>query len=182
MASDYLMHLYRILGDDRKAAVAMQACDPNDEPTQRPRLQIQITDLNVEFITKYPEVTLGEEKAWQLLIEAHAGLFALKCLVEDQGKDVSLLVSGTGTNRAFHLALRSYRTAFPEGITIPGIRQAIESAATQCADAFPISADGVTDQEKVDLRLEIHGHILEVLLKECGSTKPETIDPGNDNR
>ena len=174
MASGYLIRLYHFLGDDRQAYLTTQACGPCEERAQRLGLQDQITALKAVFVSEHSEETLGEENAWQMMIEAHAGLFALQCLVEDRGKDVSLPGGKTDNNRAFHVALRSYRTAFPEEITIPVIRQAIETAATQCADAFPINANGVTDQEKVDLRLEIHNITLEVLLKESGSTEPET--------
>jgi hypothetical protein len=68
--------------------------------------------------------------------------------------------------RLFHLALRGYRSAFPEEITIPGIRQAVEQAALQCAESFSLEVDGVMEEEKVGLRKELHANILEALMKE----------------
>lgn len=168
MASGYLMRLYRILGDERQAYIASQAGGLSEERAQRLRLRARIATLNAVFATGYPEETDGEEKAWQLLIEANAGLNAFYGLVEDHEQGGSIRGARTATNKAFHKALKGYRTAFPEDTTIPGIQQASAQAALRCAEAFSFEVDGTTDQEKSDLRQELHGYILEALRKEVG--------------
>jgi len=166
-ASSYLTHLYRVLGDERQAYQAMQACGPCEERAQRLRLQAQIDDLKAVFVAQYPEETLGEEHAWKLLIVASAGFCALHGLVDDHEEGKSLRGPRTVTNKAFHNSLRGYRTAFPEEITIPGIRQAIEQASLHCAAAFSSNVDDATDQEKADLSRELHANILEALMNEA---------------
>ena len=166
MASGYLLRLYRILGDDRQAAMARQAGGPSEERAQRLGLLAQVAALNIIFEAEHPEETIGEEKAWQILVESHAGLFAFHGLVDNNEKAGSLRGSRTGTTKAFHKALKGYRTAFPEEMTIPGIQKAIENAANRCAEVFSVSVDGATEKEKSDLRREIHANILEALSKE----------------
>jgi hypothetical protein len=146
-ASNYLTRLYRVLGDERQAYQAMQACGPCEERAQRLRLQPQI------------------EKAWQLLIAASAGLCAFHGLVDDHEEGKNLRGPRTATNKAFNNSLRGYRTAFPEELTIPSIRQAIEQASLFCADAFSSNVDEATCQEKADLGRELHAEILETLMK-----------------
>jgi len=164
-ASNYLTRLYRVLGDERQAYQAMQACGPCEERAQRLRLQPQIDELKAAFAAEYPEETLGEEKAWQLLIAASAGLCAFHGLVDDHEEGKNLRGPRTATNKAFNNSLRGYRTAFPEELTIPGIRQAIEQASLFCADAFSSNVDEATCQEKADLGRELHAEILETLMK-----------------
>jgi len=176
MTSGYLVRLYRFLGDDRQAYLAMQGSGPCEERAQRLGLHPQVAALRAVFVAEHPEETLSEEKAWQLMIEAHSGLCAFHGLVDDHEKGGSLRGSRTGTNKAFRMALRGYRSAFPEEITIPGIQQAIETAATRCAEAFSIEVDGVADDEKVDLRRELHSNILEAIISEFCSIGPEAID------
>jgi len=168
MASGFLLRLYRDLGDDRQAYLAMQAVGPSKERAQRFGFHSQVDALKAVFAAEYPEKTLGEKNAWQLMIEAHAGLCAFHGLVDEHEKSGSIRGSRTGTNRAFHMARRGYRTAFPEEITIPGIRQAIESATAICADVFSSNVGCASDQEKSDLRQELRANILEALLKEVG--------------
>lgn len=167
-ASGHLMRLYRTLGDERQVYIASQASGLSEERTQRLKLQTRIAALNVVFVNEYPEETHGEEKAWQLLIEANAGLSAFHGLVDDHEQGGCIRGARTATNKAFHKALRGYRTAFPEEMTIPGVQQAIEQAALRCAETFSFEVDGTTDQEKSDLRKELHGYILEALRKEVG--------------
>lgn len=171
MTSGYLLRLYRILGDDRQAAIAIQAVGPCGERVQRLGIQAQVAALNIIFEAEHPEETIGEEKAWQLMIEAHAGLCAFHGLVDDHEKGGSLRGNRTGTNKAFHMALRGYRTAFPEEFTALGIKQAVETAATRCADVFSANVEFPTDQEKSDLYQELHANILEALLKETEAGK-----------
>ena len=122
--------------------------------------------IKAAFVAEHPEETLGEENAWQTIVEALAGLCALHGLVDDHKEGRSLRGSRTGTNKALRMAMRGYRSAFPEEISSPGIRRAIQQAALRCADAFSSNVDDATDQEKADLRKELHANILDALLKE----------------
>ena len=133
MASGYLVALYRIL------------------------------EKALENVEKHAEELLGEEKAWQRIVEAHAGLCAVHDLIDDPEQDPSLRGSRAGTANALRHALRGYRTAFPEECTIPGIRQAMESAALRCADAFSFTGD----REEPRQRQELHDRILEALLRKA---------------
>ena len=162
MASGYLARLYRGLGDERQADLAAQACGSCGERAQRLGLVARIAALDTTFTLEHPEETIGEEKAWQLLVGAHAGLHAFLGLVDgdEQGR-------ATGASKAFHEALRGYRTAFPEEMTIPGIRKAIDAAARHSAEAFPCSAGAGTAEEKSGLP----GRLFEELLKETGECR-----------
>lgn len=167
VASGYLVRLYRILGDDRQAFMAVQAQGPCAERVQRLGLQSRIADLQAVFIAGIPQETAGEQQAWELLIEAQAGLCAFHGMANDHEKSGSLRGSRTGTTRAFHKSLLGYRTAFPEEMTIPGIQLAIETAASRCAEAFSLDVDGATDQEKAEVREELRINILDALTKEA---------------
>jgi len=167
MTSGYLLRLYRILGDDRQASIAMQAVGPCGERVQRLGIQAQVAALNILFTAEYPEETVAEENAWQLMIEAHAGLCAFHGLVDDHEVGKSIRGARTKTNKSFRMALRGYRSAFPEEITIPGIQQAIETAARRCADVFSSSVEFASDQEMSDLRRDLQASIIEALLKEA---------------
>jgi hypothetical protein len=163
MASGYLVGLYRILGDDRQATLAMQACGPCEERAQRLGLQARIKVLDAAFAADYPEELLGEEKAWQLVVEAHAGLCALHGLIDDLEQDFAR----TGSATALRHALRGYRTAFPEECTIPGIHQAMASAAARCADTFVSDGDDPEDRETLEYRRRLQITLLDALLKEA---------------
>ena len=88
MASGYLARLYRGLGDERQADLAAQACGSCGERAQRLGLVARIAALDTTFTLEHPEETIGEEKAWQLLVGAHAGLHAFLGLVDgdEQGR------------------------------------------------------------------------------------------------
>jgi len=163
MASGYLVALYRILGDERQEALAMEACGPCEARARRLGLQAQIDALDAAFAAEYPEELLGEEKAWQRIVEAHAGLCAVHDLIEDPEQDPSLRGTRAGTANALRQALKGYRTAFPEECTVPGIRQAMESAARRCADGFSFTGD----REEPRQRQELHDRVLEALLWEA---------------
>jgi hypothetical protein len=119
--------------------------------------------LNTAFVADHPGEAEGEEKAWEMLIEAHAGLSTFYSLVEDHDQGRNLRGWKTATAKAFHQALKGHRTAFPEEMTILGIHRAIECAANTCIEMFLLAAECSTDQEKEDLRQELRTSILEAL-------------------
>jgi len=57
--------------------------------------------------------------------------------------------------------------AFPEEMTILGIKHAIEIAASGCAESFSLEVDGTRDEEKAELRRELRTNILNALMKEA---------------
>ena len=166
VASGYLVRLYRILGDERQVYLAMQARGPCEERAQRLGLQTRIAALQAVFITEIPQETAGEQKAWELIIEAQAGLAAFHGMVDDHEKGGSLRGPRSATTKAFHKSLLGYRAAFPEEVTTPGIQRAIETAATRCSESFALEVDGTTEEERAELRREIHANILDALMKE----------------
>ena len=172
MASGYLVRLYRILGDDRQVFLAIQARGPSEERAQRLGLQTRIEALQAVFVAEFPEETIGEKKAWELLVEAQAGHCAFHGLVDDHEKSGSLRGPRTATTKAFHKSLEGYRVAFPDEMTTPGIKQAIERAAKRCAESFTLDLEEATDQVRSDLGKELQANILDALLKETSPNNP----------
>jgi len=169
VARRYLTRLYRVLDDDRQAAMAQQACGPCEERAQRLGLHGRIQALQTEFADMHPDDTLGELKAWETMVQAQAGLLAFHSLVdEDHERSRNLRGSKTQTTKAFQKALRGYRTAFPEEITFPGFQQAIETAAFHCAEAFSQEVGDLTDEEKRNLQREVQAKLLDALKVEAG--------------
>lgn len=125
-----------------------------------------LADLQAVFIAGIPQDSIGEQKGWELIIQAQAGLAAFHGMVDDHEKGGSLRGPRTATTKAFHKSLLGYRTAFPDEITMPGIQRAIEIAATRCAESFAFEVDETTDQEKYALLQELHTNILDALMKE----------------
>jgi hypothetical protein len=164
MASGYLVRLYRALDDDHQTAVAMQAQGSCEERAQRLGFQARIAALQARFVAEQPEEISGEQRAWELLVEAQAGLCAFHGLVDEHEGSGSLRGQRTSTTRALDKSLRGYRTAFPEEMTNLGIRRAVEIAATRCSEAFSLDVVDATDQEKADLREELHANVLDGLL------------------
>jgi len=163
-ACGYLVRLYRALGDDRQASVALRACGPSEERAQRSGLQAQVAASTAEFAAGQADDTVGEQNAWELLVEAQAGLCAFHAMVDDHEKGGSLRGLRTNTNKAFEKALLGYRVAFPEEMTVVGIGRAVATAADRCSDSFSLNLADATDEEKSTLRREIHASILEGLM------------------
>jgi len=107
--------------------------------------------------------------AWQLLIEAQAGLYAIHGLVEDHDRGGTLRGNRSETRKAFQRALRGYRVAFPEEITSHGIMIAFNTVAARCAEAFIKELSGVNPAEKQDIQEELQSSIMEALLNEAGN-------------
>jgi hypothetical protein len=168
VASGYLVRLYRILGDDRQAFMAVQAQGPSAERVQRLGFGPRVQALHNIFVAEHPEDAIGEQKAWELVLAAQAGLCAIHVMVDEHEKGGSLRGPRTATTKAFHKSLLGYRAAFPEEMTIPIIHRSIETAAMRCAESFALNVDETTDHEKAELRREIHANILDALMKEAG--------------
>ena len=166
VASGYLVQLYRKLHDDRQADLAMRALGRCEERAQRLGLQVRKAVLQAEFAAENLDETIGEQKAWELLIEAQAGICAFYGMVDDFEMGRGIRGPSTVTMKAFHKSLQGYRAAFPEEVTTPGIQRAVEIAASKCSEAFALEVDGITEEHKANLRQEIHSNVLDALMKE----------------
>jgi len=165
VASRFLTGLYRALGDDRQVANATQAGAHAEEQAIRLSLRSRISAMRTLFDDQDPAELSRESRAWQILIEAQAGLSAFHCLVDGHERGSSIRGSRTATEKAFLRSLRGYRVAFPEEMTTVGIQRAIEIAAARCASSFTLEVDGASEQEQVDLRNQLHATILDTLIE-----------------
>ena len=165
VASTYLVKLYRALGDDRQADTALRSCGPCEERAKRLGLQARISELHAVFVASHPESSPGEAKAWQLLVEAQAGLSAFHGIVSDHQKGGSLRGDRTATTKALHKSLQGYRVAFPVEMASEGIEKALVVATARCADTFAqdLEADGDSAQAKTELRQDLYQSILDAL-------------------
>ena len=165
VASRFLVGLYRALGDDRQVANATQAGAHAEEQATRLSLRSRIAALRTLFGQENPEELGRESRAWQILIEAQAGLSALHSLVDGHDKGSSIRGARTATEKAFLRSLRGYRVAFPDEMTALGIQRALETAAARCSSSFTLEVEGASEQEQVDLRNQLHTTILDTLIK-----------------
>lgn len=163
-ASRHLARLYRTLGDGKQASHALQAGSPAEERAQRLGLLAQLPAAEARLKDDVSEETEQEAWAWQSLIESQAGICAFHAMVLDHQDSRGLRGSRTAASRAFQLALKGYRIAFPEPLTSIGIGQAIEAAADGCVRAFvedlPEQSDEACNSEAIR---EIHRSISEAL-------------------
>jgi len=97
VASGYLVRLYRILGDERQVFLAMQARGPCEERAQRLGLGPRVQALRNVFVAELPEDAIGEQKAWELILVAQAGLTASHGLVDDHDQSGCELPVGVRT-------------------------------------------------------------------------------------
>ena len=150
----------------------MQANGPCENALSGWGLKARISTLHVEFLAQYPEETLGEEKAWLLIVEATLVFAHFMALSMTMRRAVASGVNRTATNKAFYKALRGYRTAFPEEVAVPGIRQAIETAARRCAEALSLDMDDTRRSgESRSTPGTSFPHPRSTLLKESGATE-----------
>lgn len=157
VASAYLAGLYRALDDGRQAALAMQAQGHCEERVRRLGLQAPIAQLEAQYTANHPDGTDGEQRAWELLLQAQAGLVAFHGLVDDHQQSASIRGQRTAANKALQKALRGYRSAFPDEVTQPGIARAIEIAANRYSASFTLEVEGATEEERTELRREFSG-------------------------
>lgn len=57
-------------------------------------------------------------------------------MIEDHDERSIVQGQRTVTLKVLKTALRGYRSAFPEELTLPGVQRAIEAAANRCSDSF----------------------------------------------
>ena len=128
-------------------------------------LQARIAQLQAEFAGNHLDATSGEQRAWELLIEAQTGLAALHGLVDEHEKSGTIRGLRSATTKSLQKALRGYRVAFPDEVTQPGIQRSIDVAATRCAASFSLEVENATEEERAGLRQEIKANILSALMK-----------------
>lgn len=166
-ASRFLAGLYRVLGDEKQAANAIQAGAPAEEMGRRYGLAVRIAVFKIVCGTEGDEVE-GEAKAWELLVEAQAGIAALHAMAQGQGEKVRGLVGARNmAAKALTRAIRGYRSAFPEEMVETGIRRAVERAADHCATAFVGDLSELDSSEDLEgLRSAVREEVLVSLLHE----------------
>ncbi|BDU73170.1 hypothetical protein [Mesoterricola silvestris] len=186
VAAGHLVWLYRRLGDERQAALALRAMGPCEERAQRLGLKSGISQLQARFLSDPLDEVAREARAWQWLVEGHAGISAFHGMVEgDDDKGRRLRSNQAATTKALHLALRGYHVAFPATLAEEGIRAALESATARCARAFTMDLQDASDEERADLRLELQSTILDALILELsaagnlalGKDDPRALNP-----
>ncbi len=151
VASRYLLGLYRVLGDDKQAANAMQAGKSSEERARRLGLDIQMAAMKTLHGEIDPENMLAEARAWGILVEAYAGICAFHAMVDSQaGQGRSLQGARNTANKALERSIHGFRMAFPEEMAREGIQRAIEAAACICAKTF---VDDLTGED-LDLKRE----------------------------
>ncbi len=173
MASMYLTSLYRSLNDEKQVFNAFQAGSRARECAARLNLMGAVPELMHQFTTRYADEVERENAAWQILVEALAGLCAFFGIADGVGEGPAKGLSGarTATFKGLRRALIGYRTAFPETLLEEGISASIDRAATICAEAAV--RDMIEDTEasgRKAVQAEIHRSIVEALKAEVTST------------
>lgn len=166
VASRYLLRLYRVLGDDKQAANAMQAGKSSEERARRLGLDTQLAAMKALHGEIDPENMLAEARAWGILVEAHAGICAFHAMVDSQHeKGRSLQGARNTASKALERSIHGYRVAFPEEMANEGILRAIEAAAHICAKTF---VDDLSDEdpnmEREVLEKSVYQDILNALV------------------
>jgi hypothetical protein len=161
MASGFLVHLYRTLGDGRQQARVLEVRRPCEERSRHLGLQDRVPTLLAAFLAEYPDDQAREARAWQVLVEVHAGLTSFYRIAEpERGKGMGSQGRRSSVDRALHRSLQGYRAAFPDDMAARGICLAIAAAADCCSDAIAL------DMGIQDLRQELHACILDDLTRE----------------
>jgi len=168
VASRYLTKLYRGLGDEKQASNAIQVGALMEERAQRLGLLSQAQQHQTTFQAEQTDTTQGEAQAWQVLVEALAGLSAFYAIADAPApKPTGLQGVRNKTNKAYQKALHSYRVAFPESMANQGIKNAIHRSAHRCTQTLLMDCDN-SDPISMDdpAAREIHQNILQSLLAE----------------
>jgi hypothetical protein len=165
LASQRLTRLYRVLADERQAALAIQAGAPAMERMERLGLQAKAPSMEEAFQSDPPNETQAEQAAWAALIEAHTGLAAFYALCEtsDAKPAPGLRGSRTATHGALRKALRGIRTAFPEAMAEAAAKHAKKQAIATCVTAFMTSVEANDCADSAQLRLNLEACVLEAL-------------------
>jgi len=165
VASRYLLRLYRLLGDDKQAANAIQAGKSAEERADRQGLKPLVASMLTIFSEENQDLTLGEARAWETLIEAHAGISAFHAMVEGHGEHARRLQGlRNATTKALDRSMHGYRVAFPEEMANEGIRGAVDRAATICAQMFIDDMPESEIEEDIEaVRVNIYQEVLNAL-------------------
>ena len=167
MASRWLTRLYRILRDDRQAAMAAQAGAPAEERLNRLGLHGRVASLEEHFNLEYPEETQAEEAAWIALVEAMAGLSAFFSSTNgtDGEPTPGLRGPSTATNAALRKSIRGFHTAFPSEMVNQGVASAIQKATDSCVDAFMADIEEEDPAQRDQFRTALEACIRKALEK-----------------
>jgi hypothetical protein len=143
------------LGDEHQAVLAQRILGPSEERAQRLHLGDQVAEAQTGYGPDPIDSTAGEARAWECLIEAHAGLLAFHALVhEGTSQNRGIRGSWTSTRKSFHLALQGYHTAFPDEMVSQGVQRALDSATEHCLAAFTRDLDATREIPDVCQRLQ----------------------------
>ena len=171
VASRHLIRLYRALGDDKQASIANHSGGPAEERAQRLGLSVRIATLQATFSDENPEEVAGEAQAWQILVEAQAGICAFHAIADGHSeKSRGLQGARNAFTKAFRRAIQGYRVAFPEQMANEGISKAIRMASERCTTTFMETFNedvGSEGPSEADVAREIRKDILEALLAEA---------------
>ena len=165
MASRLLTRLYRVLGDERQATLAIQAGAPTMERMFRLGLQARIPAVMEAFALEHPDEPQAEQAAWMALIEAQTGLAAFYAIsnTSDAKPVPGLRGSRTATYGALRKAIRGIHTAFPEAMANEAVSLATKRAVTTCVDAFLNSIEGHDCGNLDQIRADLDGCVREAL-------------------
>jgi len=157
VASAWLTRLYRSLGDDRQAALAIQVGKPGMERLSRLGLESRLPAQLEGFLRQHPDETQAEEAAWSLLVEAYGGISAFIAVTDatDGRAAHGLRGTRTATNGAFRKALQGFRTAFPDEVGDLAVTTATHKACAQCANAFLADVDEEDPGKLSELRASL---------------------------
>ena len=165
VASGWLARLYRSLGDERQAVLAVQVGEPGVKRLGRRGLQQRVPAQAEAFQRQHPEETQAEEAAWGQLVEAYGGISAFIAVTDSSdGRSASgLRGARTTTNAAFRRAIRGFHTAFPDEIARPAITVAIQRACQGCADAFMANVEEEDPERLAQLRVSLEACVFEAI-------------------
>jgi hypothetical protein len=165
-AAGVLVRLYRCLGDDKQAAVALQILAPAEERARRLRLKAPAPlPLNERAGETETET---EAAAWGDLLTAQAGLFTFHAMVVDNSPEGRKLGGARNlAGKTLQRAIRGLQTAFPEGMAQAILDQAIQSAARTCSCMFAQNIDREGEPELAGLDQTLYVQILQALQMEA---------------
>lgn len=167
-ASRYLIRLYRALDDPQQATTANLAMGTCEERAERRNIRAQAEALRNLFVGATTSETVDEERAWTLLVESQAGLWAFLGLIEDPEQARSIRGLRTSTIKALHQALKGIRVAFPEDMATTATKRAILAATDRCVDAFVCDLQNYSKEAIEGLRVDLRASTLATLFKETG--------------
>lgn len=136
-ASRYLTKLYRLLDDSKQASNAIRAGAYAEERACRYRLSSKIENFQVCGADTCPNDIVDEQRAWEVLVEAQAGIAVLHGMANPQGgKFRGLRGARSASKNAMIIAAKGFCMAFPENEYKNGINRSIGLASNDCSNIF----------------------------------------------